>query len=129
MTEEVKKLIALPIGQAIASDRLFELYTQRIDMNMMTHDFRDSEAIFGPANPDDNFDWSQFLIENHADMTRYEDAIKVSEAKFTAEANQLAGIEPKKSNNQIKRELRIEVDDGTYKYLQVLHTCSCNQCM
>ena len=114
MQEEANKLIALPIGQAIASDRLFELYTQRQDMNMFTHDFKDSEAIFGPANEQDQFDWSQFLIENHEDMTRYENNIKAADLKFLTEANQAAGIESKKSNNQIKRELRIKVDDGMH---------------
>ena len=115
MIAEVKKLLAAPLEIAIADQRLFELYVQRQELNMLTHDFRESEAFFGPANESDVFDWSQFLIEDWEDIEKIKKNIKDSDEKFLAAANKAAGIDPnfvKEKTWKKKNELIIPGENG-----------------
>ena len=112
MVSETKKLLALPAQQAIASERLFELYIQRQDLNMFVHDFKDSQAFFGPADASDPFDWSTFMVEDYEDVLKYKQLYKDAEDKVVAAAHLAAGTQPTISNNQKKREIIIKGEDG-----------------
>jgi hypothetical protein len=112
MVAEAKKLLSMPASQAIANERLFELYIQRQDLNMFVHDFRDSEAFFGPADASDPFDWSTFMVEDYDDVLKYKQLYKDAEDKMLAAAHVAAGTEKRYSNNQRKRDLIINGEDG-----------------
>lgn len=112
MVAEAKKLLSMPAEQAMRNERLFELYIQRQDLNMFVHDFRDSEAFFGPADASDPFDWSTFMVEDYDDVLKYKELYNDAENRMITAAHVAAGTEPKISNNQRKRELIIKGMDG-----------------
>ena len=115
MITEVKKLLAQPLDVAVVDQRLFELYIQRQELNMLTHDFRTSEAFFGAADETNAFDWSQFLVEDWKDVEKYEEKVKAAEAKLLLAANRAAGIDPnivKEKSWKKKNELIIPGEDG-----------------
>lgn len=132
MIAEAKKLLSMPAAQAIANERLFELYIQRQDLNMFVHDFRDSEAFFGPADASDPFDWSTFMVEDYDDVLKYKQLYKDAEDKMLAAAHIAAGTEPVYSNNQRKRDLIIKGEDGeqgiffVYLSLVLIHSIYCH---
>ena len=115
MITEVKKLLAQQLDVAVVDQRLFELYIQRQELNMLTHDFRTSEAFFGAADETNAFDWSQFLVEDWKDVEKYEEKVKAAEAKLLLAANRAAGIDPnivKEKSWKKKNELIIPGEDG-----------------
>lgn len=112
MVAEAKKLLSMPVEKAIKNERLFELYIQRQDLNMFVHDFRDSEAFFGPADASDPFDWSTFMVEDYDDVLKYKELYKDAENRMITAAHVAAGTEPKISNNQRKRDIIIKGEDG-----------------
>ncbi len=67
--EEAKELLgkrgSSSSGNAATNQRLFEIFLQREDMLQFSRDFKDFEALFGPANSSDPFDWSQFRVESN----------------------------------------------------------------
>eukprot|EP01041_Mallomonas_annulata_P002521 gene2521-4903_t len=68
-------------------NRLFEMFIQRDDMLAFASDFKEMEAMFGLANPEDSFDWSKFSIHDAQELNRiYEE---VQEADRTGIAHGL----------------------------------------
>ena len=113
MIAEVKSLLAAPLETAIADERLFELFVQRQELSMLTHDFRDSELFFGPADSSDIFNWTNFGVEEWEDITKIQDAMKAADAKALLIANKAAGISGgPKIKSWMKNEIIIPGEDG-----------------
>ena len=71
--------------------RLFELYIQREELSSFVHDFRELEMYFGAANPSDDFDWSQFRVEEWEDIAKIQANMKLADEKFLQTASSLSG--------------------------------------
>lgn len=56
----------------VNTGKLFQLFIQREDMQKFTSDFDDWEATLGPASPDDNYAWNNFILETDEDYDRLE---------------------------------------------------------
>ena len=118
LAAEVKSLLVGSVKEAIKSERLFQIYTQKEEMNMLVHDFRETEAFFGPADTTDMYNWSQFLIENSADLEKYTKDVKESEAMALQKANEAAGILPVMKLKQ-RKLLLIKGDEGKFNVTTV----------
>ena len=113
MIAEVKSLLAAPLETAIADERLFQLFVQRQELSILTHDFRDSELLFGPADSSDIFNWTNFGVEEWEDITNIQDAMKAADAKALLIANKAAGISgAPKVKSWMKKEIIIPGEDG-----------------
>lgn len=115
MVAEVKALLAAPLETAVADERLFELFVQRQELSMLTHDFRDSELFFGPPDSNDEFNWTNFGIEEWEDVTRLQGAMKAADEQALLIANRAAGISGSakvKSKPWLKNEIIIPGEDG-----------------
>ena len=71
--------------------RLFELYIQREELSSFVHDFRELEMYFGAANPSDDFDWSQFRVEEWEDIAKIQANMKLADEKFMQTASSMSG--------------------------------------
>ena len=69
MRTEAEALLADPNAD---TTRLFELFLQREDMENFAKDFRDLEAMIGPMEESDPFNWSQFRLDCQEDFDRLE---------------------------------------------------------
>jgi small subunit ribosomal protein S5 len=107
MLEEATKLLLdtrhernMSESDLIATDRLFELYIQREDLASFVHDFRATEAFFGPANENDPFDWSQFRIEEWEDIVKIQTQMKESDDAYMANPEEATGLKKKKKGKK-----------------------------
>ena len=90
--DEANSLMKLGKKMDTASrQRLFELYIQREELSSFVHDFRELEMYFGPANPSDDFDWSQFRVEEWEDIAKIQAKMKLADDKFLQTASTLSG--------------------------------------
>ena len=111
----MRALLSTTTKEAISSDRLFEIYLQKEDMNMLVHDFRETEAFFGPVDTTDMYNWSQFLIDNSDDLDKYTKDFRDAEARVLQIANEAAGLAPVMKLKQIKKMLVVQGEKGKYK--------------
>lgn len=79
---------------------------------MLVHDFRETEAFFGPADTTDMYNWSQFLIDNSDDLDKYTKDMREAEASVLQRANEAAGIAPVMKLKQMRKMLVVKGDKG-----------------
>lgn len=115
----MKALLVGSTKEAIKSERLFQIYTQKEEMNMLVHDFRETEAFFGPADESDMYNWSQFLIENSDDLEKYTKDVRKVEAEALQKANEAAGILPVMKLKQ-RKLLVVTGDEGKLNVTTVI---------
>ena len=115
----MKAILVGSTKEAIKSERLFEIYTQKEEMNMLVHDFRETEAFFGPADPTDMYNWSQFLIDDCDDLAKYTKDVREAEARVLQQANEAAGISPVMKLKQKKKMLVVQGEKGKMAFTTV----------
>lgn len=79
---------------------------------MLVHDFRETEAFFGPADTTDMYNWSQFLIDNSDDLDKYTKVMREAEASVLQRANEAAGLAPVMKLKQMRKMLVVKGDKG-----------------
>lgn len=79
---------------------------------MLVHDFRETEAFFGPADTTDMYNWSQFLIDNSDDLDKYTKVMREAEASVLQRANEAAGLAPVMKLKQIRKMHVVKGDKG-----------------
>lgn len=83
------------------TDRLFELFLQRDDIQTFVADFREMEAFFGKPTESDPFDWSQFKIEDGDDIIRLQQEIQRLDAVGVDNLDPSAAAKAKKSAKRV----------------------------
>lgn len=82
-----------------AENRLFQIYLQLEEMDRYTSDFRDIQAIMGPAKSGP-LDWSSFDLDNDRDMDRILEELRLCDEGATEELLEKAGKRVGRSNAQ-----------------------------
>lgn len=87
-------------------NRLFQLFVQREDMARFSHDFDDIEAALGPANPEDIYEWNNFMCNDEERLKQLSSDLRyytVSKADRRDAARE-AKIAAKKAKRRERRE-------------------------
>lgn len=88
---------------------------------MLVHDFRETEAFFGPADTTDMYNWSQFLIDNSDDLEKYTKNMREAEASVLQRANEAAGLAPVMKLKQMRKMLVVKGDKGKCGYRMLVN--------
>jgi small subunit ribosomal protein S5 len=75
---EATRLLKAP-NTRLTTNRLFELFLQREDMEKFAGDFREMTAFLGAADSSDPFNWSEFKIEAGEDIERLQEAMEAAD--------------------------------------------------
>jgi small subunit ribosomal protein S5 len=113
LLQDTKHEMNMSESDVVATDRLFELYIQREDLASFVHDFRATEAFFGPGNENDPFDWTQFKIEEWDDIIKLQEKMKASDESFMANPEEGAGMKGKKGKKNIVVKGEDDEEDET----------------
>jgi small subunit ribosomal protein S5 len=87
-------------------NRLFQLFIQREDMHQFSRDFDDIEASLGPANPDDAYEWNNFMCNDEeslnalAEDLRFYNGSSKSDRKDAAREKKLADAKQKRRDRR-----------------------------
>jgi small subunit ribosomal protein S5 len=66
-------------------NRLFQLFIQREDMSQFSRDFDDIEASLGPANPDDAYEWNNFMCNDEESLKRLSEDLRFYNANYNGD--------------------------------------------
>lgn len=92
--------------------RLFDLFLQRDDMARFVADFKDMEALLGPADESDEFDWSTYRVENGEDLDRQIAALRNAEVEGERQFIDKAQGKGKGSKSKKGHDITVIGDDG-----------------
>lgn len=87
-------------------NRLFEMFIQREDMSQFSRDFDDIEASLGPANPDDAYEWNNFMCNDEeslkalAEDLRFYNGSTKSDRKDAAHEKKIADAKQKRRDRR-----------------------------
>ena len=87
-------------------NRLFQMFIQREDMKQFSNDFDDIEASLGPADPDDAYEWNNFMCNDEeslnalAEDLRFYNGSTKSDRKDTAREKKIADAKQKRRDRR-----------------------------